>query len=334
MIWLTWRQHRAHALATAVLLVALAVVLLLVGGGVHRTFTDTGLGRCLETAPEAVCAGPQRVFDARHSSVQFLLILVLVCPLLLGAFWGAPLVARELEQGTHRFVWTQGVSRVRWLVPKVAAGTAVVAATAGALAAVSSWLSHPFNEVFGARLAYGVFDVQGIVPVAYAVFAFALGVASGALTRRAVPAMLMTTALFVVTRAVVELAVRLRLQPTMEVSYPTMEGRPPAHRGDFPVSERVMTASGEVFSNGFDLTIGPGTVQRWCPDLAAASPRSLPSLDVIDSCVERLGLQTVQVVHPSSQFWTLQLLESSIYVGLAAGLLGFATWQLQRRIVA
>ena len=36
-------------------------------------------------------------------------------PLAVGVFWGAPLLAREVEQGTIRLVFTQSVSRRRWL---------------------------------------------------------------------------------------------------------------------------------------------------------------------------------------------------------------------------
>ena len=46
--------------------------------------------------------------------------LMLAVPALLGIFWGAPLVARELETGTYRLAWTQSVTRTRWLAVKVA----------------------------------------------------------------------------------------------------------------------------------------------------------------------------------------------------------------------
>src|SRR6185369_14593823 len=41
-----------------------------------------------------------------------------VRPVLVGVFFGAPLVAREVEQGTHRLVWTQGVTRLQWALAK------------------------------------------------------------------------------------------------------------------------------------------------------------------------------------------------------------------------
>ena len=48
-------------------------------------------------------------------------------------FWGAPLIARELEAGTHRLAWNQSVTRTRWLAIKLAIVGAATAAVAGLL---------------------------------------------------------------------------------------------------------------------------------------------------------------------------------------------------------
>ena len=50
--------------------------------------------------------------------------LTIAAPLVLGLFWGAPLIAREIETGTHTLVWTQGVSRRRWLAGKLSTAAA------------------------------------------------------------------------------------------------------------------------------------------------------------------------------------------------------------------
>ena len=52
------------------------------------------------------------------------LVLFTLAPLLIGMFWGAPLIAREVEQGTHA-LWTQGVTRRRWTVAQIAAVAAM-----------------------------------------------------------------------------------------------------------------------------------------------------------------------------------------------------------------
>ena len=55
---------------------------------------------------------------------------MLALPALIGLFWGAPLIARELEAGTHRLVWNQSVTRGRWLAVKLGLiGLAAAAAT-------------------------------------------------------------------------------------------------------------------------------------------------------------------------------------------------------------
>ncbi len=42
-----------------------------------------------------------------------------VMPALIGAFIGAPVLAREFETGTFRYAWTQGFGRWRWTLAKL-----------------------------------------------------------------------------------------------------------------------------------------------------------------------------------------------------------------------
>ena len=81
--------------------------------------------------------------------------LGLAVPALIGMFWGAPLVAREFETGTLRLVWTQGVTRVRWLAAKLGvAGMAAI--TAGELFSLMvDWWSSPIRK---ANLGDSVLD--------------------------------------------------------------------------------------------------------------------------------------------------------------------------------
>lgn len=58
------------------------------------------------------------------------------------------------------------------------------------------------------RISNGPFDVQGIAPVAYSVFAVALGIAIGSVFRRILPAMAITGAVFVALRVVITVFVR------------------------------------------------------------------------------------------------------------------------------
>jgi hypothetical protein len=116
-----------------------------------------------------------------------------------GLFWGAPLLAHELETGTFRLAWTQSVSRARWTLCKLGLLGLAGMALAGLCSLLVTWWSSPLDLAVGAA-PFANFDVRGIVPIAYAAFAFALGVAAGAVIRRTLPAMGATLVAFVGAR--------------------------------------------------------------------------------------------------------------------------------------
>jgi ABC-type transport system involved in multi-copper enzyme maturation permease subunit len=110
-------------------------------------------------------------------------------PALIGAFAGAPVLARELETGTFRYAWTQGIGRLRWTVGKLVPLAVAVTAVAGAFTVLIAWYNQPWVAAgyvtpFSAR----VFDLLGVAFAAWTLAAFAIGVLAGMLIRRAVPA--------------------------------------------------------------------------------------------------------------------------------------------------
>ena len=116
MIWLTWRQFRASALAGAVLVAVALAYLVWLGTDIREAY-DAYRARC---AAGGDCDTAMRQFHSDYSNLLLYLAgLFGLVPVLVGVFWGAPLVARELEAGTHRLVWNQSVSRRRWLTVKV-----------------------------------------------------------------------------------------------------------------------------------------------------------------------------------------------------------------------
>src|SRR5205807_3320118 len=175
---------------------------LLTHPGIAHTFHTSGLSNCL-AHPGRDCSSLASTFNGQYRGLQFLVPLFLVVPLLVGLFWGAPLVARELEQGTHRLVWTQSVGRLRWLSAKLGFVLGATLLLAGAYAALATWWLAPLMTSTGDRFQPGIFDEQGLVPGAYAFFAVALGVAAGAIVRRTLPAMAVTLVGFLTMRVAV-----------------------------------------------------------------------------------------------------------------------------------
>ena len=95
MTWLTWRQHRIQLLTGAALLAALTVLLLVTGLQMAAQY-HSAIAAC--TANHS-CTSQGGLFLGNRA-VGFLVIMTLGAPVLAGLFWGAPLVAAELETGT------------------------------------------------------------------------------------------------------------------------------------------------------------------------------------------------------------------------------------------
>jgi hypothetical protein len=126
MAGVTWRQHRFALAAVAVLLGALAVYEWLTGESLHHAWAAA---IACHPAGSAACQGPVSTFDYLENFVSLGGPLQLV-PALIGAFAGAPVLAREMETGTFRFAWTQGFGRWRWALAKLTALAVVLAAFA------------------------------------------------------------------------------------------------------------------------------------------------------------------------------------------------------------
>ncbi len=125
-------------------------------------------------------------------------------PALIGAFVGAPEMAREMETGTFRYAWTLGFGPWRWAVAKLVPLAIAVAAAAGALSVLLSWYYQPYfatgNESLGLNEVTpffpGLFDLRGVAFAAWTLAAFAIGALAGMLIRRVVPAIVATPAVY------------------------------------------------------------------------------------------------------------------------------------------
>lgn len=81
------------------------------------------------------------------------------------------------------------MSRLRWALVKIGlVGTATIALAVGYALGVGWWMA-PLNATGSGRLANTAFDIQGIAPVGYTLFALALGIVAGTIWRKMLPAM-------------------------------------------------------------------------------------------------------------------------------------------------
>jgi hypothetical protein len=184
MAWVTWRQHR-FAFAGLVAVLGAAGVYLYITG--------------LDLRHEVAGSISNEMFVANGSGKMGLTLtaaLFQAIPALIGAFVGAPVLARELETGTFRYTWTQGFGRQRWAAAKLAQIAVAVTVVAGAFGFLFSWCYEPIIGVSQglSPLMSITFDLRGVALAAWALAAFAIGVLAGILIRRVVPAMFATLA--------------------------------------------------------------------------------------------------------------------------------------------
>jgi hypothetical protein len=150
MAGVTWRQHRLALAGVVVLLGALAVWLWSEGISVHHAW-DAAIA--CQSASSPACQDAAASFNGTWDLMSIPAILLQVVPGLIGAFVGAPVLARELETGTFRFAWTQGFDRWRWALAKLAALAVVLAAAGVAFGALAGILIRRVVPAIVATLA-------------------------------------------------------------------------------------------------------------------------------------------------------------------------------------
>lgn len=342
MIWLTWRQHRVILIVGTLGALALVVWMLVVEhdfaasrNAVARSCPSFGV----TTSTSAECQVLLLRFSQAESSVASVPALLFVAPLLVGVLLGAPLVAGELEHDTVLLSFTQGISRTRWLATRWLTLLAPVVVVTSLFTLFTNWwywhvgISLNFGQVNPvvaavSRIQPATFDGMGIVPIAYAVFALALGTAIGAVLQRTIWAAMTTIGAFVAVRVSFRQLIRPHLAPLLFQ---------PEQIGAVPLTTPLTSAPVWVVSNSYrDL---PGStaslaqasvdhVSMLCSQTRSAS--GVQVYDYYDRCLAAHGLQFGTFYQPSSRFWTLQWGEAAIFVAASVVLFGIALWAVRR----
>jgi hypothetical protein len=336
MIWLTWRQFRAQALGALGGLAALGIYLVLLGLAIRHSYNN--IAGC---QAQGLCEVVERQFKHRYEAQLGLTgVLLIAVPGLIGTFWGAPLVTRELETGTHRLVWNQSITRTRWLAVKLGLIALVAAAVTGLCSLLLTWAASPFDRLEGNRFAITSFDSRNLTPLGYAVFAFVLGTTIGLIIRRTLPAMALTVVIFAVIQIVMPFAIRPHLLP--------------AEHSTVALNSNSMSRINGLFTKGDRGSGGPFYIQDYQLPGAWVLTGESPVLDsagkpmdgrLIDGCIkESLGLGPESAggclaklnthinfsFQPASRYWPFQLVETAVFLALAAALAGFCFWRIPR----
>jgi hypothetical protein len=303
MNFLVWRLHRHQVYWAGAALATLTVLLIVTGitmaNDFHAFFATCNATQSCSDAGSVLFRGDGAIIDLVDATV--------IVPLLFGLFWAAPLVAKEYEEGTQNLAWTQGVTRRHWLSTNIVWVFVAAAVWAGALTVLVSWWLSPENALSG---RFNAFDIQGIVPVAYAVFAVALGLAVGSMFRRVLPAIATTLGAFVTVRIVTATYIRPHFMATMTKVLPfglSTIGAPP---GAWNLSGGLVGPNGHYYGDGISLDQVPAACRIGAFGGKGVTPR----------CLGAHGFHQWITYQPASRFWVFQGIEATIFVVLAMAL--------------
>lgn len=176
-----------------------------------------------------------------------------------------------------------------------------------------TWWRQPW-DLIGSSFSLAGFDFEGLMPVAYSLFAVTLGVLAGTLIRRTLPAMAVTVAGFLAVRMPVEFLLR----PHFMTPVTAVEVTDAAPSGAWLLDQGLVDSHGhQVFmSQAF----------RLCGQLLTNDPKHA------GVCLARYGIHASVVYQPADRFWPFQLMEGGIYAALSAACLAVVLVWIRHRL--
>ena len=323
LAWVVWRRSRNSLWATLTVLALISVYLVIDGNRMRSAYATYLHCRPVRSAP---CRFAWQTFHDNYSQPGLLGVILLFLPGMIGAFVGAPALARELETGTVRYAWTQAVGRTRWaiatLVPP-AVGVAVIMAGFGA---VVSWYNQPLvGAGITPRLHNIVFPVTGIAVAGWALLGFALGVAAGLLWHRVVPALAIAFAAWFGLAFLTANVLRPNYRAPLTTTSLELPG------SDLSLDQWWSKAGVRVSSTqvnhvvqaiGYQNVGGSGKV--------TARPGADNGIDPVQYLLQH-GYAQVTSYQPASRYWAFQWIEFGWLTALALLLLSATLWLLRRR---
>jgi hypothetical protein len=152
-------------------------------------------GQASDPAHEQACQVKRDAYFALQGHVGEILGFGAALPLLAGIVLGVPLVGRELESGTASLAWTLSRSRRRWLLARAIPLMAILSVVLLIPALAADILEHARQPLVDPGSSFSDAGVRGPVFVLRGVMAFAVGVISGAIVGRQIPALIIAIAM-------------------------------------------------------------------------------------------------------------------------------------------
>ena len=321
LLWVAWLRYRTSLAATAALLAVAAVAVLIQG---ERMRTAYAVLQACRPRSSAECNFAFLTFHDTYGDAGFAGALFVWVPGLIGAFAGSPLLARELETGTFRFAWTQGVGRMRWLIALLVPGALGVVTVTAAFGGLITWFKQPLVESgIEQRLHGSIFPSTGVAVAGWGLAAFAIGALAGLVLRRVVPALAVTLALWT---GLAFLASTLRLHYEGPLATSRME----LPNTDFPVDQWWMHGGLRVGNAQINQALQAIGVES---TNAGGNFRAGPGSSSVDPVQYLLqhGYTQWTSYQPDSRYWTFQWIEFGWLTLVSLLLLAMTLWLVRHR---
>jgi ABC-2 family transporter protein len=349
MIRLSLLQFRAQAITAAAVLAAFAILLASTGPHLASMYAASRINGCHPANCANLAAGFLTLLsnDGTYAALELLgVMLIVLTPAVIGLFWGAPLIAHELETGTTSLAWSQSITRTRWLAVKLTVGGLAAMAVTEGLSLMQAWWAAPIGRAVGhlgsshftlpgvlgfvlSRFSPLAFASQGITPLGYAAFAFALGTTAGALIRRTVPAMAVTLAVFAAVQIAMPLWIRPNLFPARHtvVSVSSLDSLRP---DNLPGQAGAWLLSSETI-NGAGQPVHAAPAACPAPPVIKGSNEGSSEGAYLD-CLTSHGIRELFSYQPASRYGAFQSAETAIYLVLALSLTGYCFRRINRHL--
>jgi ABC-type transport system involved in multi-copper enzyme maturation permease subunit len=321
MAWVTWRQHRPTLISLPVVLGAVAVFLWIAGLRIHHNYA-------LLTACHPFSSNACQTLNSNFNGTDWTMantidIFMNLAPALIGAFAGAPVLARELETGTYRYAWTQGFGRARWTIAKLALLAVAVTAVAGAFSQVFVWFFQPFLGQESLTLfSATVFATHGIAFAAWTLIAFAIGALAGMGIRRIVPAMAATLGAYTGLALATWLFLREHYPLALVTNHPSINPAPFSANDSWVLSTWYTGPGGKPAS------------QSTLNQIFALFPHNGGGPRVKETLAQEFAQHDITVWQryiPVSRFWPMQFVEAGWLLALSVLLIAATVWLVRRR---
>lgn len=337
MNWLIWRQHRKQWFVLLSLLIIFAAIVIPSGLSFWHDYQHFSAA-----CGQATSCSPNDLRDAIFNTqldgliVNAVKLSLLALPFILGLFCGVPLLAKEYADKTNKLVWTQGISRKKWLTTKLAWILVVTSIYTGAFSVIATWFSKTGNLLNHDRFNVLAFNSQNMVPVAIAVFGVSIGVLFGAWFKKVLPALGATIGLLLVLQIVIPVFARTHYKSPKLYTTPSLmsesDGDPfdhpiPNESNAWVIKDNMVDSNGHVFEwlnppSACKVSDPANEKQKKDGERHAVIGRNNIFIDI--NCLNMHGYHWEVTYQPGSRYWNFQIIESGLYLVLAAIALGGA----------